>query len=573
MAPTGFLSSLPGVHPLLMQVLYARGIQTSEDARRFLQEPDPESAISQLADLDTAVARILQAIATKEKIAVYGDYDCDGVSACALVWLALGSLGADIQPYIPDRFEEGYGLNKTALNSLTKQGVSLVLSVDCGGRAMEEARFAREIGLDLIITDHHDLEAGEIPDALAVINPKRADCPYPFKQLAGVGVAFRLIQALSRALPSVSHPTDAEPVPPGLSPDHFLDLVAIGTVADVMPIIGENRHMVRRGLKLINTRPRLGVAELLRVSRIKPGACTARDLAFALGPRLNAAGRLESAMSAYELLTTSNADWAHDLADLLNDRNNERQTVTVKMVAEAEARFSERETVPALLLTASPDFNPGVIGLAAARLVERYTRPAVIVSITGNEARGSCRSVPGFHITAALDACAPLLKRHGGHAAAAGFTADSANLVALEDQLITLAAQQMPTDGWERVIEADAAIQLHKLSRETFDALQLLEPHGQGNQRPILASLGVTLVRAQRMGKGEGGGPAPHLKLILKDQRNGQWEAVGWRMGERISDAPAGSKVDALFQLDLNEWNGETRLQLILLDWRLATGL
>ena len=560
MAPADFLHSAPGLHPLLMQVLHARNLRTTHEALRFIEGETVEHTVA-LADVDKAVQRILTAIKDQEKIAVYGDYDCDGVTSCALVWLALRALGAQVQVYIPDRFDEGYGLNTGALTKLKTEHVALVISVDCGGRAIAEAEHARKIGLDLIITDHHDLDQHGLPDALAVINPKRLDCPYPFKQLAGVGVAYRLVQELWR------HMAGETPALQG-KPEDFLDLVAIGTVADVMPLTGENRQLVKIGLERINANPRLGVRELMRASKIKPGGCTARDLGFALGPRLNAAGRMESALSAYEVLTTDNPSWALELADLLNDRNNERQAVTNQMVAAADAMIAVHETLPAVLMAGSTEFNAGVIGLAAARLAERHTRPAIVMTIDGSEARGSCRSVPGFHITRALDKCTALLKRHGGHAAAAGFTADVSQLGLLETQLNADALEQMPADGWERVIEADAAIQLHKLSRATFDALQLLEPHGQANPRPILACIGATLGRAQRMGRAESGGMAPHLKLILKDQRGGQWEAVGWRMGERMGEAAIGSKVDVVFQLDLNEWNGETKLQLILLDWR-----
>ena len=556
-----FYSALSELHPLLAQVLWARGNKSVQQARAFIADTSLLADPNALTDIDKAVERILQAIGAGESITIYGDYDCDGVTACALLMSALTQLGAKPQVYIPDRFEEGYGLNSTALDKLKAQGVNLVITVDCGARAVNEAQHARDIGLDLIITDHHDLEH-ELPQALAVINPKRPDCHYAFKQLAGVGVAYRLAQALFAQAKLANEATHT-----------FHDLVAIGTIADVMPLIGENRSLVRAGLQMINTTPRLGVTELVRAARLKAGHVSAGQVAFQLAPRLNAAGRLDTALNAYELLMTDNPAWATDLANTLSSRNEQRQQITAAVVRAAEKQLAanlDPEKLP-LSFAASSDYNAGVIGLAAARLVERHIRPAVVVMITGEEARGSCRSVSDFHITDALDACKPLLLKHGGHAAAAGFTTRTQWLGELQQRLYELAQAQRPEQGWVKTIHADAEINLHKLSSQTHAAMQLLEPHGHGNPQPIFVARQIEVRSARRIGRveedaGHEGNAGPHLKLSLKDARGGNWDAIGWRMGERFDETPPGAKIDLAFHLDMNEWNGEKRLQLVLED-------
>lgn len=561
-ASRDFYQAMPELHPLLAQVLWARGNKTVEQARAFITPTPVESNPHSLTDMDKAVARILQAVGGHESIAIYGDYDCDGVTASALLMTVLKRLGATVQVYIPDRFEEGYGLNAAALDKLKAREVSLVITVDCGARAVNEAEHARNIGLDLIITDHHDLEH-TLPNALAVINPKRPDCGYEFKQLAGVGVAFRLAQALLAS-------SELAAEMPDFAAQDLLDLVAIGTIADVMPLVGENRSLVQAGLHAINTHPRLGVAALTKAARLRSGHISAGQIGFQLAPRLNAAGRLDTALNAYDLLTTDNDAWANDLATTLSSRNEQRQQITAAVVRAAEKQLSQHETLP-LSFASSSDFNAGVIGLAAARLVERHLRPAVVITITGDEARGSCRSVNGFHITDALDTCKTLLLRHGGHAAAAGFSTRTAWLGELQQRLCEIAQSQRPEQGWPKIIRADAEINLHKLTPQSHEAMQMLEPHGHGNPTPVFVARQIEVRSARRIGRVEEdaqpeGGAGPHLKLSLKDARGGNWDAVGWRMGERLSEITPGSKIDLAFHLDINEWNGERRLQLVLED-------
>ncbi len=564
-APQEFIAALSELHPLTAQTLFARGYTEPDAARSFLvgdvQANDPAAFV----DMPRAVDRILSAVANGEAIAIYGDYDCDGVTSCALMKRAMDALGANARVYIPDRFEEGYGLNSAALDKLKADGVSLVITVDCGARAFREAIHAREIGLDLIVTDHHELEGNAIPDAFAVIDPKRPDCTYAFKHLAGVGVAFRLAQSLLRGARTRGMQRN------GISEADLLDYVAIGTVADVVSLTGENRRLVGAGLQKINYSPRVGVAALLQSAGVRKGAVTAGTVGFAIGPRLNAAGRLESAMAAYELLTTDDPDLANELAVKLNQQNTERQSVTAQISKEAERialSHDESGAVPALLFAASDTFNPGVIGLAAARLMEKYYRPAIVVSIDHEkgEARGSCRSVNGFHVTLALDECRDLLLKHGGHAAAAGFTTTKDNLPELQRDLVAIAEREKPAAGWQRAIRADAEFDLTQVNTDLLGQLKQFEPHGLGNPKPSFIARRALLFKVERMGRSDAG-PPPHLRLKINDGRM-LWEAVAWRMGERFTELKEGGHIDLAFQFDENEWNGQSRIQLNVLDFR-----
>jgi single-stranded-DNA-specific exonuclease len=560
-----FFTALPGLHPLTAQTLFARGFVDPTQAAAFLKAEVPRVDPFSLQSMDTAVERILQAIGNSENLAVYGDYDCDGVTACALLMTTLQALGAKAQPYIPDRFEEGYGLNSGALDKLKALGVSLVITVDCGVRAVKEAAHAKQIGLDLIVTDHHELEDNTLPDAFAVINPKRFDCRYGFKYLAGVGVAFRLAQCLLRTHRDCTGQSVA------LKERELLDLVAIGTVADIVSLTGENRSLVRAGIEQMNDSPRMGVKALLQAARIMQ--VDAGRIGFGLGPRLNAAGRLEHALAAYELLMTNDRAKADDLAQHLNLQNEQRQSVTAQMAAAAEGLAIGNllaPSLPSLLFAASEEYNSGVIGLAAARLVEKHYRPSVVVSISNGEARGSCRSVHGFDITEALDECRELLLKHGGHAAAAGFTARTECLGELQARLSAIASMAQPTDGWKRALKIDGEVRLSAINWKAVRELEQLEPHGMGNPRPVFVARGVRVLGAQRMGKAEAKQGAPHLKLKLKDngdRASAVWDAVMWRAGERIKELNPGDVIDVAFQVEATSWNGEQRLQLDVRDF------
>ncbi len=557
--PGDYFAALGDVHQLTARTLYARGFVDPQRARDFLNggftTVDPFS----LADMPRAVERIAAAISAGERIVIYGDYDCDGVTACALLKTTLDSLGANATVYIPNRFEEGYGLNAAALDAFVRDRVGLVVTVDCGARALREADHARTLGLDLIITDHHEPEPNALPAAYAFVNPNRHDCPYPFKKLAGVGVAFRLAQCLLRTLRR----------PGAVSESSLLDFVAIGTVADVVSLTGDNRLLVRRGLEEINKAPRLGLSALMQVAGLSKGAVDVGKIGFVIAPRLNAAGRLESALAAYNLLTAADPALAQELALQLNAQNEQRQQLTAQVTQEAERQALTRGGQVQVLFAAGEHFNPGVIGLAAARLVEKHYRPSIVVSVSNGEARGSCRSVHGYHITRALDSCADMLHKHGGHAAAAGFTTRSDLLELLCERLNAHALSAEPEGGWRRRLDIDAVVPLDALDWKAYEALQQLGPHGVDNPRPLLAARNVRVVSAARIGRAEGAAGA-HLKLYAKDARGVSWACVAWRMGDRVEETPPGAVLDLAFQLDANEWNGSRRLQLVLQDFRPA---
>ena len=563
-APPDYVAALSDLHPLVAQVLYARGFVNPEDARAFVSDTPAQVDPFALADVGDAVIRILTGIAEGEQIAVYADYDCDGVTAGALLMHTLNGLGANAHIYIPDRFEEGYGLNARALERLKAQGINLVITVDCGARAHEEARYARSLGLDLIITDHHELEGGVVPEAVAVVDPKRPDCRYPFKHLAGVGVAFRLAQCLLRIGRSAGMPVY------GVSEGSLLDLVAIGTVADVVPLVGENRALVRAGLQKLNRAPRLGLRALIEAAGLRVGAVDAARIGFALAPRLNAAGRLENARKAYDLLMTEDPIQAAVLASWLDWQNSERQQVMADIAADAEQRVRAQygDELPAVLFAASPDYNIGVIGLAASRLAEKFHRPSVVVGICGDEARGSCRSIEGFDIIAALDRCRDLLLKHGGHAAAAGFTARADALHLLHAQLSAIAAEQQPAGGWQRVLRADAEVTLEQIDAQAIADLRRLEPHGQNNPPPTLMVRAATVTSVRRTGRNNGQGDQPHLQLRLTDARRVTWDAIAWRMGERAGELSEGATVSLMCRLSTGTRDNQPSLRLEVLDFR-----
>ena len=557
--------ALAAFPPILRQLLFNRGYATDADARSFLRGqtnfiPDPFL----LTGMELAVARIRQAIEAQESIAVYGDYDVDGVTATALLVQTLMFLGGLVEPKIPNRFEEGYGLNSESLTSLKEKGVSLVISVDCGIRSPLEAQHAREIGLDLIISDHHQPAEGELPCAVAVINPKQASDPYPDKDLAGVGVAFKIAQALMADESWVKSRVGSFEFK--VTPEEFLenclDLVALGTVADLAPLVGENRFLVRKGLKKIHTTSRQGLYSLANVADLAIGKTTASNIGFILGPRLNAAGRLESALAAYELLTTQDVFRAGELAQQLNVQNRQRQEITRKIQEEAETIALAVDPKCSLLFAVHPSFNSGVVGLAAARLVEMYYRPAIVGQISDGTTRCSCRSIPEFHITQALDQCKDLLVRHGGHAAAAGFTVLNENLPLLEERLKAIVASQLDGLDLRQTLTADIEVSLSDLTSELLKHLEYFQPSGYGNPEAVFISRNVRIVNSRAVGA-EG----RHLKLVVTDGKL-TIDAIGFRLGELQKELSP--RVDLLYTFESNEFNGRSSLQLNLKDIRPA---
>jgi single-stranded-DNA-specific exonuclease len=529
--------------PVLRQVLFNRGIATAAAAETFLNPPAPDSDPYLLTDMAAAVGRIRRAVAERERIVIYGDYDVDGVTASVLMVETLRALGAEVDNYIPNRFDEGYGLNVEALSELQNQGAGLVVAVDCGIRSVAEAEHARSIGLDLIITDHHS--AGpQLPPALAVINPKREGDAYPEKALAGVGVAWTLARALLDG--------------GALDPGSLLDLVAVGTVADLVPLTGENRALVRHGLAQLRAARRQGLLSLMGVAGIAPATVNAGNIGFGLGPRLNAAGRLADAQEAFRLLMSADAAEAGRLAQELDNRNRERQEITRAMQARAAELAGADDPEKLILFAHDPMFNLGVVGLAASRLMEAHHRPAVVSGEEGEWTRGSCRSIPDFHITAALDECAGLLDHHGGHAAAAGFTVLTSRYPELVACLEAIAARELAGKDLRPVLYADAEVPLVDLTGELLRQLDRLQPTGYGNREPAFVTRGVQAKYPKAVGR-----EAAHLKFGVTDG----WvtmDAIAFRQGHWAGRMPP--KVDLLYNFELNDFNGRQTLQLNVRD-------
>ena len=543
--------ALHGYPPILRQILFNRGYATHESARQYLQAlKPPGTSPENLIGIPDTVDRIRRAISKKEKIAIYGDYDVDGVTGTALLIQFLKIYDADVIGYIPNRFDEGYGLNNEALGSLKSDGVSLVITVDCGIRSVEEAHYAKEIGLDLIISDHHH-PGSELPAAIAVIDPKQPDDSYPEKELAGVGLAYKIIEALNNQLenPIIDH-------------QDFLDLVALGTIADLAPLVGENRHLVRKGLQSIQNPHRQGIMSLIGVAGLNPKNITATDIGFALGPRLNAAGRLESAQAALELLTTQDVSKAAFLAQELEIRNRERQRITREIQAKAEEIAISRDPDAFLLFAVHSDFNPGVVGLAASRLTDRFYRPSIVGQIGEEFTRASCRSIRDFHITSALDQCADLLEYYGGHAAAAGFTVRNENLPELRDRLGIIAREQLFMKDLRPTISADVEIPLSDLDPRIIEYLDWLQPTGYGNPQAVFASQNLKVSDSRTVGKDD-----THLKMTVSDGRI-TFDAIAFRLGHWHEKMP--KRVDLMYSYEVNEFRGRKTLQLNVKDLKPA---
>ncbi len=544
------LSKFPAI---LRQILFNRGYADEAEARAYLNaKADFDTDPFQMTGMREAIDRIRAAIQNHEPIAIYGDYDVDGVTSTALLVETLAYFDADVRGYIPNRFEEGYGLNNEAMDKLKADGVRLVITVDCGIRSPNEAAYAKNLGLDLIISDHHHPAEGELPSAFAVINPKQPGDIYPDKDLAGVGIAYKIAEALLSLQPSA------------FTLDSLLDLVALGTVADLAPLSGENRILVRRGLRQMKQTRRQGLFSLAAVSEIRLEKVNAGSIGFSLGPRLNAAGRLKEALAAYELLITKEPSRAGELAQLLNVQNRDRQTLTRKIQEQAEAMALADDPKAYLIFAAHEDFSSGVIGLAASRLTDIYYRPSIVASKGEAETRGSCRSIPEFHITDALDRCADLLVRHGGHAAAAGFTVRNENLPELVARLKSIAEEKLSQSELKPTLTADMEVSLVDIRPELFEkCLKFLEPTGYGNPNAVFVARNVRVKNSRAIGA-----DAKHLKLALEDEAGYTHDAIGFRFGEWQRRMPP--RVDILFTYEVNEYNGRIGYQLNLKDIREA---
>lgn len=564
-APPEYLVGFPELAPLIVQLLYNREIRTVDEVGAFLSRSFPLDNPFLLQGMNEAVTRVRQAIRNGEAIAIYGDYDVDGVAATALLVPTLRALGAQVLPYIPNRMEEGYGLNEGAVKALAQQGIKLVVTVDCGVRSTKEAALAHKLGVDLIITDHHAL-GKELPAAAAVIDPRREDDRYPFKHLAGVGLAFKLAQALLRAekrVPASRPAPRARAGDQGLPQEEDLvDLVALGTVADLAPLVGENRALVCRGLERLRQAQRPGVAAMLVEAEVKPERVDAGTIGYVLGPRLNAAGRLDNAMASYNLLTTSSAEEALGLAQHLGTQNHERQQRMMQMVVQARQEVHALGDQPVYVL-ASEAYTVGIAGLVASRITEEFYRPTIVIALEEGQSKGSARSISAFHITHALDTCQGLLEKHGGHAAAAGLTIKNENIDVLRDALSNIAQKQLTDEDWVPVLKIDWTLPLTQANGKTLAVLQGLQPFGVGNPTPTFVSHNVQVREARPVGS-----ERPALKLKLSDGK-AVWDAI--HFGEIASERLA-PHIDVVYTLQSNTWNGQERLELVVKDLRPTGG-
>ena len=536
---------------LVSSVLARRGVTSAEEAASFLeQDRSLEHSPFLMKDMDLAVERISRAVSEGEKIAVFGDYDVDGITATCIVVDYLTSRGADCLHYIPRRIEDGYGLGRDAIYTLHQQGVKLLITVDCGITGVEEVEYARTLGIDVVITDHHECKE-QLPDAVAVVDPHRSDCPYPFKHLAGCGVALKLVLALGGS--------DREEALFA----RYCTLAAIGTVADVMQMSGENRTIVSRGLESIDHSDFIGLHALLQEAGLADKAITSVQIGFVLSPRINAAGRMGAADMAADLLLCSDPQQAAALARQLCALNRERQSVEQEIYAQALEMIEEMpaEQRSALVLS-SDEWHQGVVGIVASRLSEKYSCPSFMIHLSGNVGKGSCRSWGGFNLFAALESCSDLLLGFGGHELAAGFTIEEKNIPAFRSRMNQYAKAYRGGEAPISSLEVDVVLTRPNLvTLEEVEALDALEPYGAGNSRPVFCLQGATLERAQNVGQNR------HLKLRLS-KGNAQFDGIFFSAVAQTCGVETGSRVDAAFYLQVNEFRGNRSVQLQMVDIR-----
>lgn len=549
------LSQVAGITPITAQLLINRGIDTPEAVREFLS-PSTSSLHSpfEMRDMLAAVTTIRDTVEKGLPIAIYGDYDVDGITGTAVLLRTFARLGIpNVDFYIPDRLVEGYGVNEDAVRELAARGCKLIVTVDCGVTAHREVELAKSLGVDIVITDHHQ-PGPELPTAKGVVNPHRADCAYPFSDLAGVGVAFKLAQAL---LCSLGH----EPEDWSVVGEDLLDLVALGTVADVVPMYGENRVIVKFGLEKLAFTDKVGLQALLRSTSLLGEKLTADHIGYILAPRINALGRLANAGKAVELLTTTEEALADAIASDLNGYNTERREVESRILAEAvDLVESEGMATDNVLVLAKNGWHHGVIGIVASRLVERYYRPVVMISLDEGIGKGSARSIPGFDLFSALQLCDDLLEAYGGHTMAAGLTIQEAAVPALRRRLNAVAGEWLTPEDFVPCLTADVEVSLDQLSLNLLEELTALEPFGEGNPVPIMVSRNVPLRSFRVVGK-DGG----HLSLGFAT-RTGEVRGIFFGRGDLESSLTGLTNLDIAYIPMVNEWNGSRSVQVNIQD-------
>ena len=533
-----------GLPPVVAQVLYNRGVTTPQEAQDFLAgPPEPFHNPNLLSQMGPAVERLAQAIEAGESIGVFGDFDADGVTATAILAQGVGALGGKVTPYIPHRVLEGHGLNVEAVQALKDSGVSAIVTVDCGVSSLREVEFAADLGIDVIITDHH-APPPKLPPALAIIDPKIPDSTYPFSELTGAGLALKLVQGLYGHL--------------GKEWSHELvALAALGTVADLGPLRGENRAIVKAGLQQLRRTGNPGLNALYRTAKISPQGIDSGTVSFMIAPRLNAAGRLQHAISSYRLLTCTSAREANELAETVEEFNRERQRNTE--VASRKALEIVKSDEPIILL-ADETFSPGISGLVASRMVETYHKPSVVMALDRDIVRASARSISAFNIIAAFEECRPLFQRFGGHSMAAGFVMSRSNLPKLKSRLKAIARRVLGNHQPVPTLMIDAESRPVDLMNETYRSLAALEPFGLGNPKPVFLARGMSVQQESRVGS-EG----QHLRLKLWDGR-AAWSAFAFRQGDR--ELPGSGRIDLVYSLSENYWRGKRVMELRVEDFR-----
>ena len=534
-----------GYAPLAAMVLASRGMEDDHQARAYLDCNAPLLDPFLMTDMDKAAGRVGLAMSRGEKIAVFGDYDVDGITATCLLTDFLRRHGADVVSYIPGRLEEGYGLNPIAIHQLHAEGVKLIVTVDCGITAVSEAELCKQLGIDLVITDHHECKQ-TLPAAVAVVDPHRCDGGYPHKNLSGVGVAFKLASALCGSQETVL--------------EEYADMVCLGTVADVMPLQGENRVFVARGLESLAHTKRPGIAALMAECGCAPEAVSASSIGFMLAPRINAAGRMGQIDLAVELFLTDDPDKAAEAARGLCELNRQRQAVESEIYRQAVSMLPMGKPPEAIVL-ADESWHQGVVGIVASRLSEKYSRPSFMIHLNGATGKGSCRSWGGFNLFAALEACSDLLLGFGGHELAAGFTISRANIPEFRRQICALAAQYYTDDVPRTVLDVDCAVSPELLTLHNVDSLQMLEPCGNGCPKPVLMMKNLTIDRISMVGGGR------HMRLRLCSGHT-YLNAIYFSANPQTVSIQPGDLVDVAFTPQVNEFRGTRTVQMNVIDIR-----
>ena len=551
------LSAELGIDPVLASLLVTRGVHTFEEARSFFRPS--LSALHDpflMKDMDLAVARLEKAVASQEKILVYGDYDVAGTTAVALVYSFIRRLTSSVDFYIPDRYDEGYGVSKKGIDWASDNGFTLIITLDCGIKAIDKVKYAEDKGIDLIICDHH-LPEEEIPAAAAVLDPKREDCTYPFDDLSGCGVGFKLVQAYSQknGLPFES-----------LLP--LLDLLVVSIASDLVTVVGENRVLAHFGLKRLNEEPRIGLKAMINLANLEQGHVTIDDIVFKIGPRINAAGRMESGRLAVELLTAETEEAAVTIGSQINDNNNERKSIdreitkaALDMVQDGTCCSSENAVI-----VYGPDWNKGVVGIVASRLVEAYYKPAFVLTKSNGFVTGSARSVRGFDLYEAISSCADLLENYGGHIYAAGLTLREENLPELVRRIDKYVGEHISDEMATPIVDVDSEINFSQITPKFFRILKQFQPFGPGNSAPVFLTKNV-----YDDGNGRKVGPGgQHLKLelIQESQPYHQISAIAFNMASLFEHIRNGNPIDICYSVVENYYRGNSTIQLRIKDMR-----